>query len=154
MKIQVGGSSVHIERIGKDRLLVNGKVLLIDAKALKSGRIQLIVDGRPLDLQVHREQGRLKVLIEEESISVQIETSGQIPAGGMEKLHSRMPGKVLAVNVKPGDAVAPKQSLLVLEAMKMENEILAPAAGIVDAVFVQAGEVVGANQPLIALTLG
>ncbi|HKY63719.1 MAG TPA: biotin/lipoyl-containing protein [bacterium] len=153
MKIRVGGSSVQIERIDKDRLLVDGKVLTIDAKSLESGRVEFMVEGKPLSLQVQRDQGLLKVHFGEESVSVRIETPSPRSEPEKEKLKSRMPGKVLAVKVKPGDSVSARQGLLVLEAMKMENEIQAPADATVEAVHVREGEVVGSNQPLIDLIL-
>ena len=59
------------------------------------------------------------------------------PAGAGEKVSSPMPGTILAVNVNVGDTVAEGQVLMVLEAMKMENEIMAPKAGTVTSVAVQ-----------------
>ncbi len=50
-----------------------------------------------------------------------------------------MPGTILSVNVNPGDTVAEGQILMILEAMKMENEIMAPKAGRVVSVSVQKG---------------
>jgi pyruvate carboxylase subunit B len=62
-----------------------------------------------------------------------------------------MPGKVIRVLVKPGDKVCYDQGLLVLEAMKMQNEIRAPKAGIVKDIGVQPGGTVGAGDFLISL---
>lgn len=50
-----------------------------------------------------------------------------------------MPGTILSINVNPGDTVAEGQILMILEAMKMENEIMAPKAGRVVSVSVQKG---------------
>ena len=63
------------------------------------------------------------------------------PAGG-ESVSSPMPGTILAVNVKAGDAVKAGDVLMILEAMKMENEICAPADGTVTAVSVNQGATV------------
>ena len=65
---------------------------------------------------------------------------------------SPMPGNILKVNVKSGDAVKKGQVLLVLEAMKMENEIQAPADGKVDTINVTVGQCVGAGDVLVALS--
>lgn len=62
-----------------------------------------------------------------------------------------MPGKVVAVNVKAGDPVRQGQILLVLEAMKMENEIVAPAAGTVKEVLVNEGANVNVGEPLVSI---
>ena len=60
------------------------------------------------------------------------------PAGG-EKVNAPMPGTILSVNVKVGDAVKKGQVLVILEAMKMENEIMAPVDGTVTFVGVNQG---------------
>ena len=59
-----------------------------------------------------------------------------------------MPGTVLEVRVAPGDAVTAQSVLLVLEAMKMENDILAPAGGTISAVRVTAGDSVNSGDVL------
>ena len=62
-----------------------------------------------------------------------------------------MPGNILAVNVTAGQAVKKGDVLMVLEAMKMENEILAPKAGTVTAVAVQKGASVSSGDVLCAI---
>lgn len=64
------------------------------------------------------------------------------PAGAGESVTSPMPGNILAVNVNVGDTVSEGQVLMILEAMKMENEIMAPKAGKVVSVAVQKGATV------------
>ena len=61
-----------------------------------------------------------------------------------------MPGRVLAISVAPGESVVRGQLLMVLEAMKMEHRITAPADGIVQAIRVAEGEQV-ANGALLAV---
>jgi len=72
-------------------------------------------------------------------------------AGGT--IAAPMPGTILQVAVEKGDKVAKGQTLLVLEAMKMENEIMAPANGVVEEVNVSQGASVNAGQSLIVLSL-
>ena len=62
-----------------------------------------------------------------------------------------MPGSVLRVDAAPGDTVAAGDAVVVLEAMKMELAVQAPAAGVVRAVHVRPGDVVSAGQALIEL---
>jgi len=64
-------------------------------------------------------------------------------------LRSPMPGLVLSIPVKPGDAVRKGEPLLILEAMKMENVLKAPADIVVSEVKVVQGQAVEKNQPLI-----
>ena len=64
------------------------------------------------------------------------------PAGAGEKIAAPMPGNILAVNVAVGDSVKKGQVLMVLEAMKMENEIMCPCDGKVTSVNVSKGSTV------------
>ena len=71
--------------------------------------------------------------------------------GAGEAVNSPMPGTILSVNVKAGDAVKKGQVLMILEAMKMENEIMAGADGTVTAVMVSAGQAVEAGAALCTI---
>ncbi len=72
-------------------------------------------------------------------------------AGEGEAVNCPMPGTIISVNVKVGDAVKKGQILMILEAMKMENEIMAGADGVVTAVSVSAGQAVDAGAPLCTI---
>ena len=72
-------------------------------------------------------------------------------SGGAREVKAPMPGLVLAVHVAPGDAVEAGQRLLVLEAMKMENEIKAPTSGSVKKVAATAGTAVGKGALLVSI---
>jgi glutaconyl-CoA/methylmalonyl-CoA decarboxylase subunit gamma len=72
-------------------------------------------------------------------------------ASGERPIPAPLPGKILAVNVVPGDTVAEGAVLLILEAMKMENDILSPAGGTVKAVKVQNGDTVNTGDLLVVL---
>ena len=72
-------------------------------------------------------------------------------AAGANAITAPLPGSVVSISVKAGDAVKAGQQLAVIEAMKMENEILAPADGTVKAVHVSAGQAVQQGDALIEL---
>ena len=71
------------------------------------------------------------------------------PAGS-HTLSAPMPGTILKLLVNPGESVTANQPVMILEAMKMENEIVAPKDGTVAEIFVQVGAIVNASDPLIA----
>jgi biotin carboxyl carrier protein len=71
------------------------------------------------------------------------------PEGGTGGVASPIAGTVLEVKVKVGDKVEQGQTLLVIEAMKMETAIAAPSAGQIKAVLVAAGDAVRENQTLV-----
>ena len=72
------------------------------------------------------------------------------PAGG-EKVTAPMPGNILAVNVAAGDAVKRGQVLLILEAMKMENEIMSPCDGVIASVNTSKGSAVESGALLCVI---
>ena len=72
------------------------------------------------------------------------------PAGG-EKVNAPMPGTILSVNVKVGDAVKKGQVLVILEAMKMENEIMSPVDGTVTFVGVNQGASVESGSAICVI---
>jgi biotin carboxyl carrier protein len=72
-------------------------------------------------------------------------------ASGPAPLVAPMPGLIVRVNVQPGDQVTPGQGLVVMEAMKMENELRAPGAGRVKEVRVTAGTVVEKGAVLLEM---
>lgn len=119
------------------------------------------------------EHGRLTICLQERRLRVhtaRVGTARHVALGGQSwilappkpvgrrthaegggSLEATMPGKVLDVLVSAGQEVAAGATLLLLEAMKMELSITAPAAGVVKQVFVQAGEVVEQGQRLVEI---
>jgi biotin carboxyl carrier protein len=74
-----------------------------------------------------------------------------VAAAGGTKVTCPLPGTVLSINVKEGDTVAAGQTLLVLEAMKMENNIDAERGGVVKSINVQAGATVMEGEVLLVI---
>jgi biotin carboxyl carrier protein len=77
--------------------------------------------------------------------------AGAATGGGPLEIRAIIPGRVIAVAVVPGDAVAAGDALLVVEAMKMQNELRAPRAGSVARVLVGAGSTVEVGDVLVVL---
>ncbi len=75
-----------------------------------------------------------------------------VAIGAGESINAPMPGTILKVNVNKGDAVKAGQVLIVLEAMKMENEILAPRDGVISQVITSKGSNVDTGAPLVVLS--
>lgn len=76
---------------------------------------------------------------------------GGVVAGSDLSVVAPMPGRVVKVLVQPGDAVEPRQGLVIVEAMKMENELRSPVAGIVRDVRATPGTSVDANAVLVVV---
>ncbi len=127
----------------------------VAARAGENGRLDLEVDGRRLRAYVVR-QGRLRyVAVDGQVFTVRPpdpRRGRSERAGG--SLEAAMPGRVLDVLVRPGDAVHKGDTLVLLEAMKMELRIAAPADGVVTAVRCTPGAVVERGQVLVEVVQG
>ena len=77
--------------------------------------------------------------------------SAEAGSSGPTKVHAIIPGVVVSVSVAPGDAVTAGQQLLVVEAMKMQNELRAPRDGTVEQVAVGAGSTIEVGDLLLVL---
>ena len=127
---------------------------LVDAGGfVRSLRLQ---DGTQFSLIHHREGNEHLITLSGATISVEIidplaqrrrRGEDDMGAGGLVK--ALMPGRVVRVLVNKGDAVQRGGGLLILEAMKMENEIQAPIDGVVDQIFVTPGDTVDGGAELV-----
>jgi biotin carboxyl carrier protein len=72
--------------------------------------------------------------------------------GGPLEVHAIIPGRVVAVSVKPGEAVEAGQQMLVVEAMKMQNELRAPREGTIERVGVEVGQTIEVGDLLVVIT--
>ena len=115
--------------------------------------------GRSLQISFHRgSNGSWRVGVGQREFDLEVLTPSEAVesvsaarGSGPSRLTAPIPGKVVAVKVKPGDEVEPGQALVVLEAMKMENEVTAAQAGKVAAVHIAAGETVESGEVLVEL---
>jgi len=72
--------------------------------------------------------------------------------GGPLEVHAIIPGRVVAVSVKPGETVEAGQQMLVVEAMKMQNELRAPREGTIERVGVEVGQNIEVGDLLVVIT--
>ncbi len=121
---------------------------------------KVIIDGEELDVDVEIDGETYRATIEGRTFEFLIpESKGNAPrkrgAGGGRKrsgtVSASMPGKVVTVEVSVGDAVEEGETILILEAMKMQNEVAAPISGTISAVHCEDGMNVEANVPLVVI---
>ena len=114
--------------------------------------IPVVVEGAGTDWAVTLGGRRIAVTVRSwrERILAEAETSARGPVGALA-VKATLPGLVVAVRVAPGDEVAEGDSLVTIEAMKMQNEVRAPRAARVTEVAVTAGQVVASGAPLLTL---
>jgi biotin carboxyl carrier protein len=156
--------TVAIERVPANphhfRVTVDGVVRLVDAVRIDDHTLSVILsDGDGASHQVSISDGQAPgeqtVLLPEGSLNVVVngrrsrraaDTTG---AAGEQRITAPMPGKVLRILVRPGDEVTLRQPLIVVEAMKMENELTSPKAGRVKEVGATEGQSVEAGRLLV-----
>ena len=131
----VAGTPVRLVRIGEQVHRV------VARRGSSRGAWQLDVDGTRVEAEALDERMR----------AIKDLTAATAKASGPAPLVAPMPGLVVRIAVAVGDTVAAGQGLAVIEAMKMENELRASAAGVVTAIRVSAGQAVEKGAVLIDL---
>jgi len=145
-KVRVGNKEYNVDfrRIAG----TNTYSLLVDGK---SYAVTAIPEGKHLVLKCEGESFRAEVQTERERAAHLI--TGKIQAKGPITLAAIMPGFVTRVLVSPGDRVEAGQSLVVIEAMKMQNELVAELDGVVREVHIEADQTVSGGDPLVTVEI-
>lgn len=127
-----------------------------------SGLYLLMIDDHPVELYLERRRGGAVVTIGRNIFNMDVgpwrppgsrARTGAAPAG-LVRVSAPMTGSIVEVRCTPGATVAAGDVLLVMESMKMNNELRSPAGGTVEAVSVAPGQRVQANQLLVSIQTG
>jgi biotin carboxyl carrier protein len=160
------GRTVSIERAGdaRYRVTVDGVAAIVDAqRSGESGVSMLFPDraheGISIQFAPGQVPGEMLAYIKGRSVAVSVNgrRTGRVGADagagahGEQKVVAPMPGRVVRVLVAPGDEVERRQPVVVVEAMKMENELRSPKAGRVKDVAVTPGMSVEAGRVLVVI---
>jgi biotin carboxyl carrier protein len=129
-----------------------------DVTMPEPGLYSILLDGHSYDVQVERAPQHLIVVLRGHRFEIEVEDprrwsrqSARRHGPDVETIAAPMPGKVVRLLVAPGDPVEPGQGVLVVEAMKMQNEMKAARAGRVISVTVQEGATVTAGEVLATI---
>lgn len=147
---------------GRLAIRVDGQLVDVDARLDGSGSGSLLLDGVSHVVDQDGGRGETTVVVDGEAFCAQIEGAGgrrrgestDGHPGGGQRLLAPMPGKVVALLVAVGQSVERGAGLVVLEAMKMQNEIRATRGGRVARVEVVAGRPVDGGARLVVLEPG
>ena len=114
-------------------------------------KYKVTLNGRTYEVEVNN--GQAILLDEYEAVAAAPAAPAAAPAANVEgtKVTAPMPGTILDIKVKVGDEVSEGQVLLILEAMKMENDIPATKGGKVAAINVNKGDTVNSNDVLVVI---
>jgi len=141
------------------RIKLGQEAFEVDVRSLGGTSFSILIGDRCFDLDVVEEGEELIVVSRGGSTRVRLidtarrrRSGGERPqAGGKAELRAMMPGRVVNVLVAVGDEVAHQQGVLVIEAMKMENEIKSPKAGKVTEIKASPGQTVEKGELLIVI---
>jgi biotin carboxyl carrier protein len=146
---------------GTHEIRIGECVYVIDAADLPGGTWSLRLEGQQHQVSVRpRGEGLYEVGAEGRSTPVEVldplaflaqQSSSGKAARRRQRVTAYMPGRVVAVLAEAGQAVTTGQGIVVLEAMKMQNEIVAEHDGVLKALFVQPGQAVEGGDPLFEM---
>jgi biotin carboxyl carrier protein len=134
---------------------LDGRALDADAVEVSPGIYSLLIDGQSFEARVEsNSDSQLRVTIAGREFNAAIRNARKwkrdrragAEAEGPQQVTAPMPGKIVLVLVKTGEAVEAGQGIAVVEAMKMQNEIRSPKSGTVERLLVAAGQTVNAGE--------
>ncbi len=157
----INEKAYEIEIGANNTVLVNGEPHSVDFRGIDGTTLfSLLIDNRSWEVLVERTGDEYRILIDGELhvVDIQDERTRRLSkaepktaGSGDVVIKAPMPGLVRAVNVNVGDAVVARQGVVILEAMKMENELRTPRVGVVKEIRVKAGDKVDQGQALVII---
>jgi biotin carboxyl carrier protein len=163
-EVQLASSSeektrvIELERDGATwRVKLDGRPVAVDAVEIAPNTLSILLDGASFEINVTPfPGGKLKLQTGSREFIAEVidprawsgRRHGSVEAEGRQQIVAPMPGKVVRLLVREGDRVEAGQGLLVVEAMKMQNEIRSPKNGAVERVLAKEGQPVNAGDVL------
>lgn len=145
---------------------LDGHAYDVDAQLMKSNIVSMLIDQKSYDVDLEKQSkepldGRLAVrvrgrvirfeMLDERRKKMKEAQSSRFDVGGVYTVNSPMPGKVIKILANEGEDVEEGQGVIVIEAMKMENELRTPKKGKVAALKVKEGDAVNPGQLLMTI---
>ena len=157
--VSIGDRTRTVE-VSEAGVRVDGRLVQVDVSPTGAGTYSLLIDGASHRLVARREkagvwrlqldgQGYGAEVVDDRTRAIRAMTGQDGKPSGPRALKAPMPGLVVKVEVASGNTVARGQGLVIVEAMKMENELRAEAGGRVSRVRVQPGQAVEKDQVLV-----
>jgi biotin carboxyl carrier protein len=163
LEIELGGIAHTTELTwseGKLRATIDGKTIDADAVEISRGIYSIVIGGRSREVRVERFGTGLRITSGGSEYSAQVRDprkwernrGAAISAQGRQNVVAPMPGRVVRVLVTAGDHVDAGQGLVVVEAMKMQNEVRSPKAGAVERLLVKEGQAVNPGDTIAVIS--
>jgi biotin carboxyl carrier protein len=163
LAIEIDGKSRSVELLrdsSRLRISLDGRPVDADAVEISPGVFSILLEGRSIEARVEPSPSGLRVIVAGREFSAAVRDPRQwrrnhgasLHAAGRAQILAPMPGKIIRVLVSPGAAITAGQGILVVEAMKMQNEVRSPKSGTLDRVLVSEGQTVNAGEVLAVVT--
>ena len=160
--VETGGRRrlVEIREVGDEyEISIDGEMHRVGSCRIDGTSVtSLIVEGRSWEIGTVQDGDRVDVYVQGEIHPVMVwdeiwarAAEGHAGSSGSEEVHAPIPGSVVRLLVAEGDQVPAGAAVVVLEAMKMQNELLSTNGGVVSKVRVAEGDTVAAGQTLVVL---
>ena len=154
--------TIEVQELEADhlyRIVIDGKERIVDGRQLSAHMYSLLVEDQSFTIDVTEKDDQYTVSCEGKTFQFSLLDErralrpGEGGSGGVgdTEVRSLMPGKIVEVLVSVGDEVEQDQGVLIMEAMKMENEVRASTTGTVKAILVAEGQAVEAGELLLEL---
>ncbi len=158
----VDGKEYTVEILSKTKVSIDGKIVEVDFESVESQPVSsLIANGKSYEAYVYPGEENLEVLVKGRLYQTKVEdererrlraaSGGDVAETGIFYLKAPMPGLVVTVTVEEGQEVQKGDVLLILESMKMQNELKSPKDGTVGRIFVSDAESVEQRQNLLSV---
>jgi acetyl/propionyl-CoA carboxylase alpha subunit len=153
---------VQIQPLDENRFEIelDGQKRIIDARFCADDAVSLLIDNKSYDLTYSMDGDRVELnfwnqyfdieMLDERKMRMR-KVRSELEMGGPEEIKTSMPGKIVKCLVKPGDVVEPGQGIIIVEAMKMENELKCRNGGVVKVIHVSPGETVESDVVLVEI---
>ena len=157
----VAGKELRVVELRREgttwRAAIDGNPLEADAVEVAPHTFSILLGGKSYELRVTPQpDGSLKIQSAHAELTAQVldprewrGRHGALEVQGRQQVVAPMPGKIVRILVQAGDAVEAGQGLVVVEAMKMQNEIRSPKSGKVEKIVAKEGETVNAGDVLV-----
>jgi biotin carboxyl carrier protein len=163
LRLRIGGHTRTVTLNGKDSRLefsLDGKGVAADAAQAEPNVFSILIGGEAFEVQTEPTPAGLSIYIDGREFLAELDDPRQLRRGGgassveegRQNILAPMPGKIVRVLVEPGGAVEAGQGVLVVEAMKMQNEIKSPKQGRVERINVSQGQAVNLGEVLAVIS--
>jgi biotin carboxyl carrier protein len=159
----IGDSAFVVDVLDEHHVSLNGTVMDVDFENISGQPVySLLLDGKSYEAYVYEGDDELQVLLlgqlypskveDEREKRLRAAAGSTVSEGGEFHLRAPMPGLVVGIPVEPDQQVQKGQVLVVLESMKMQNELKSPRAGKIARIRVKPGETVDQRQTLLTVS--